>query len=565
MKILLVGNQNVGKSTLFSRLTGINVVTSNYPGTTVEFKEGKMKFGRKTADVIDVPGTYDLEPTSRAEEVAVKMLKEGDIVINVVDATNLERNLFLTFQLMERNIPMIVALNFWNETKHRGIEIDVKKLEEMLKVPVVPTTALTGEGVKKLVSRLKEAVPHSYRNTDKEKWAKIGEIIKKTQKIRQKDHTLMEHLEDITIKPLTGIPFAIAILLLIFEVVRIIGETLIAYIFDPLFNLYTPVAMYISSFLGQGLLHDILIGNLINGQIDYVQSMGVLTTGLYVPIAMVLPYILAFYFVLGILEDSGYLPRLATLVDTIMHKIGMHGIAIVPMVLGMGCNVPGALSARILETKRQRFIASTLMAIAVPCMAQTAMIFGLLGRYGITALVIVYGTLFIVWVILGITLNKIMKGGTPETFLELPNYRMPCLTCMNKKLFMRMRSFLQEAIPLVLVGVFIVNLLYVFGVIDIIGNITAPLVVNVLGLPKEAIASLVMGFLRKDVAIGMLLPLNLTMKQLIIASTVLAMYFPCIATFVVLFRELGLRDLIKSSAIMVSVAILVGGLLNLIL
>jgi ferrous iron transport protein B len=565
MKILLVGNQNVGKSTLFSRLTGVNVITSNYPGTTVEFKEGKMKLGRETVVVIDVPGTYNLEPTSRAEEVATRMLAEGDVVINVVDATNLERNLYLTYQLLEKNIPVIVALNFWNETRHKGISIDVKKLEKMLKVPVVPTTAVTGEGIKKLVSRLKESAPHSYKNSEKEKWVRIGEVIKETQKTRQKDHTILERLEDLTIKPLTGIPIAIMVLIMMFEVVRFIGENMIAYIFEPLFELYTPIVMGLSNFLGPGFVHDILIGTLINGEIDYVQSMGVLTTGLFVPIAMVMPYILAFYLALGILEDTGYLPRLATLVDNIMHKIGMHGMAIIPMILGLGCNVPGALSTRILETKRQRFIAATLMAIAVPCMAQIAMIFGLLGSYGAEALAILFGTLFIVWVALGLVLSRAMKGEIPETFIELPNYRTPCMSCMSKKLFMRMRSFLKEAIPFVLLGVFAMNVLYISGMIGFISDITAPLMVNVIGLPKEAVASLVMGFLRKDVAVGMLLPLGLTMKQLIIASAVLTMYFPCVATFVVLFKELGIRDMLKSSLIMISVAILVGGLLNLIL
>ena len=129
MKILLVGNPNVGKSALFSRLTGVDVAISNYAGTTVEYKKGMMKLGKEKVEIIDVPGTYSLSASSKAEEVATDMLKEGDVVINVVDVTNLERNLYLTLQLLEKNIPIIVALNFWNETKHQGIEVDVKKLE----------------------------------------------------------------------------------------------------------------------------------------------------------------------------------------------------------------------------------------------------------------------------------------------------------------------------------------------------------------------------------------------------------------------------------------------------
>jgi ferrous iron transport protein B len=293
--------------------------------------------------------------------------------------------------------------------------------------------------------------------------------------------------------------------------------------------------------------------------------MGLLTTGIFVPFAMVLPYIFAFYLLLGLLEDTGYLPRLATLVDNIMHKLGMHGLSIIPMMLGLGCNVPGALATRILETKRQRFIAMTLMAVAVPCMAQTAMVFGLLGRYGIQGLGILFTTLFIVWLSLGYILNKIVKGTKPETFMEIPPYRLPYLRGLMKKLWMRLKNFIREAVPFVIFGVFIVNILYVLGIISIISSAASPVIVGVLGLPKEAAASLMVGFLRKDVAVGMLLPLSLTMKQLIIASTVLTMYFPCVAAFVVMFRELGLKDMAKSVIIMILASLAVGGMLNIIL
>ncbi|MCK5039734.1 MAG: ferrous iron transporter B [Candidatus Aenigmarchaeota archaeon] len=565
MKILLMGNQNVGKSTFFSRITGLNVVSSNYAGTTVEIKKGRMKLGGKSVEVIDVPGIYHLDAGSKAEEVAVDILKEGDLVINVIDVTNLERNLYLTLQLMEKKIPVVLALNFWNETKRKGIEIDVKKLEEILKVPVVPVVATTGKGIKKLVSKLPKAKAHARKRTDKERWAKVGEIIDSVQKIGKEHYTIPERLKDLSIKPVTGIPIAVLIMAFAFYIVRFIGENLIGCVFEPLFNLYLPVLERLSAYLGSGFVHDILIGALIEGEINFVESMGLLTTGLFVPIVMVLPYVFAFYLILGFLEDSGYLPRLATLMDNIMHKLGMHGLAIIPMLLGLGCNVPGAMSTRILETKRQRFIAITLMAIAVPCMAQIAIVFGLLGEYGINALGIFFMTLFAVWFVLGLLLNRFIRGDSPETFIEIPPYRIPYFKGLVKKLWMRMRSFLTEAIPFVFLGVLVVNVLYVLKIIDFISNITAPIVVNVLGLPKEAVASLVVGFLRKDVAVGMLLPLGLTVKQLIISSVVLTMYFPCIATFVILFKELGLKDTVKSVGIMIALTLLVGGLLNLIL
>jgi ferrous iron transport protein B len=560
-----MGNPNVGKSVVFSRLTGTSVIASNYPGTTVEFTKGTMKLNGESAELIDVPGTYTLRPTSKAEEVAVEMLKSGDVVIHVVDATNLERNLYLTFQLMEKRVPLIVALNLWDEARHIGLEIDAKKLEKLLGVPVVPTVAVTGEGIKELVSRLPQATSHDHSLTDEEKYAEVGKIVAKVQSVTHRHHTILERLGDLSIKPLTGIPIAILVLYLTFKVVRFVGEGLITYICDPLFNFYQPLVMKLSQFLGSGLMRDVLIGHLISGKIDYTQSMGVLTTGLYVPFAMVLPYVFSFYIALGFLEDSGYLPRLAVLVDNILHRLGMHGLAIIPMFLGFGCNVPGALATRILETRKQRFIAITLMSIAVPCTALLAMIVGLVGRYGPQGLGIVFGTLFLVWIILGVVLSKTLKGESPEIFLEIPPYRIPYVRALLKKLWMRVKGFLLDAVPFVLLGVLIVNILYALRVIDVIGRVTSPIITGLLGLPKEAAIALIVGFLRKDVAIGMLLPMNLNMKQLIVASVVLSIYFPCAASFAVIFRELGARDMMKSAGIMILNALLVGGLLNLIL
>jgi len=559
-KIVLMGNPNVGKSVVFSRLTGANVIASNYPGTTVDFYEGSMRLEGEHVKIIDAPGTYSLKPTNKAEEVSASLFEDADIIINVVDATNLERNLYLTLEILEREKPTVIALNLWDETKHLGIEIDYKKLEEMLGVPVVPTVALTGEGIKELVERLKEAKKVEFpRLSEDEKWVKIGKIIKEVEAIKHHHHTLRERLSDITIKPVTGIPIAIIIVAFSFFVVRIIGEGLITYVFDPLFDAYYPVATGISNFLGSGIIHDILIGTLIDGKIDYMQSMGLLTTGLYVPFGAVLPYIISFYFTLSLLEDSGYLPRLATLVDNIFHKLGMHGHGIVPVFLGFGCNVPGVLSSRALETRKQRFISATLTAISVPCMAQTAMIFGILGPYGMRYVAMVYATLFAVFIIAGLLLNKFVKGESPEIFLDIPPYRRPSMKAIAKKTWMRIRWFLEDAIPWLFLGVLLVNILYAIGFLQWLGNVFSPITSGWLGLPDESTTALLIGFLRKDLAVGMLLPLGMKPMQLVIATTILAIYFPCIATFAVMLKELGIKDLMKSVAIMIATALIVGG------
>jgi len=218
-----------------------------------------------------------------------------------------------------------------------------------------------------------------------------------------------------------------------------------------------------------------------------------------------------------------------------------------------------------METRRERFIATTLMAIAVPCMAQIAMVVGLIGKHGAKGLGIVFGTLFIVWIVLGILMNKVMKGHAPELFMEIPPYRLPYIGALLKKVWMRIVWFIREAVPWVLFGVFLVNMLYTLRIIEFLGKIVQPIVSGILGLPVEAVGALVIGFLRKDVAVGMLAPLHLTLKQLIIASVVLTMYFPCAATFAVLIKEFGIKDMLKSTLIMICSTLLVAGLLNLIL
>jgi ferrous iron transport protein B len=496
------------------------------------------------------------------------MLKEGDLVIDVVDATNLERNLNLTLQLLERPVPVIIALNMWDDTHHRGINIDIAKLEELLGVPVVPTVGVTGQGIRDLVRRLPEAAaPQTVYPSSDERWAKIGDIVSQVQSLSHRHHTWREVLEDVSNHPAGGIAVALLVLAATFLIIRFVGEGIINYVTDPLFNwLWTPLLMKLSLVLGSGgFWNDILIGELINGEINYLQSFGLLSTGIYIPLAIVLPYIVAFYFVLGILEDVGYLPRLAVLMDTLLHRLGLHGYAIIPTILGFGCNVPAIMATRILESRRERFIAATLISIAVPCAALQAMIIGLVGQQGMQYVAIVYGSLFVSWIIVGLILNHTVKGFSPELIMEIPPYRFPPWRVTGEKLWLRVSGFIKEALPIVLGAVLVVNILYMLKVFDFIANIAAPVLTGLLGLPKETVVALAIGFLRKDVAVGMLAPLGLTAKQLVISTTFLAMVFPCMATFVILARELGIRDMLKATGIMIAAALIVGGLQNLIL
>jgi ferrous iron transport protein B len=567
-KIILVGYPNVGKSAIFNRLTGMDVISSNYPGTTIDIARGFLNREGKRYELIDVPGFYSLESTTnKAEEIAVELIRSGDLILQVVNATNLERNLNLTLQLIQLRKPMLIVLNMFDETKQKGINIDVAKLEQILSLPVVPTCALTGEGIKELVTRMNEARVSQYRFEDAQRWNEIGKIIGQVQVIHPQHRSYMEKLQNASVRPVTGIPILLVVLFLVFTLIRVIGEGLIQYLFDPFFdNFWKPLMTSFSEMLSShSLLHDLLIGDLMDGEIDFGQSFGLLTTGLHVTFAAVLPYVVAFYTLLSILEDTGYLPRVAVMVDNLMHKVGLHGLSIIPMLLGLGCNVPGTMATRILETRKEKFIVATLIAITVPCMAMQAMLFGLLGAYGVKGVGIVFLTLFIVWLLLGMILKRTVPGRSPELFLEIPPYRRPYFGGLMKKTWMRVRWFLQEAVPFVLLGVLIVNLLYSLGVMQWVSSKVSPLFTLLFGLPGEASGALIMGFLRKDLAVGMLIPLNLSFQQLVVASVMLSMFFPCIATFTVLLKELGVKDLLKLTGIMLLTVVITGSLLHVVL
>lgn len=568
-KILLVGNPNVGKSAVFTRLTGVHALSSNYPGTTVGFLEGWLLAGGERFRLIDVPGVYTLEPTNEAEAVADRIISEGaDLAMLVVDATALERNLFLAFQVMERGLKVIVVLNMIDETRHKGITIDVKGLERLLGVPVIPAVGVTGEGISKIIERIPEARISSFpKMTKEERWSMIGDIVGEVQTVVHRHHTLKDRLEDVSVDPVWGAVLGISILAGSFYMVRLIGEGLINYLLDPLFaKAWVPLLEKISGYLNYtGLLHQVLIGTLFNGSIDLEQSFGILSTGLYVPIVMVLPYVVSFYGVLSLLEDWGYLPRLAVLFDALMHRLGLHGFAIVPALLGLGCNVPGIIATRVLESPRERFIAATLISVAIPCASLQAMIIGVLGNVGLRYVLLVYISLFAAWVVTGRLLHLFLPGYSPELIVEIPPYRLPNMKAFFFKLWFRTKAFLIEAVPLVLVGVMIVNFLYMSNMLKVLAGLLSPVFKGLLGLPPETAGPILLGMLRKDVAVGMLIPLGLTPAQLVVATVTLSMTFPCIATFVVLWKELGSMKMAASLLIMLVSALITGTILRTIL
>ena len=566
--VVLVGNPNVGKSVIFSHLTGTRVVISNYPGTTVEYTRGRLQQGERNWEILDAPGTYSLEPSCRAEEVTAGLVGSADVVVNVVDATNLERNLYLTGQLLERGVPLIVVLNLVDEAAQKGVRLNIPRLKEILGVPVIPTVAISGKGLPELVA----ALPHAGRGagerlTPDERWVWIGSVVKRVQRVIRRRRTWLEALELASIRPLTGIPIAAAGLYLAFKVIIGCGEgiqhLLERFFFEPL---YVPLLEALGRLLGgSGFLHDLLIGKLQAGQIHLEESMGILSTGVFVVFGVVLPYLFMFYLALGLLEDCGYLPRLAVMSDRMMHRLGLHGFAVIPMLLGFGCNVPAVLAARNLESRRERLIVSTMLAVSIPCAAQMSMIIGLVGRYGGAYLGVILGTLFLIWVVIGLFLDRTLPGYTPSMIVEIPPYRWPSLKAQAQKLGMRLNHYFTEALPFIFGGILLINLLHLLGVIGFLAAFFAPIFKGLFGLPTEAVSTLLVGFLRKDVAVAMLVPLGLTARQFVIGATVLATYFPCAATFIVLIKELGIRDMAVSLGMMLLFSTAAGTALNLLL
>jgi len=563
LKIVLMGNPNVGKSVIFSRLTGIEVISANYPGTTVEYTEGKMKLGGEIATIQDPPGVYSLDPTTRVEEVTKKIFDQGaDVVVNVIDATNLERNLNLTLQILERGLPTVIALNLWDVATKKGIEIDVAALEKELGVPVVPTVAVSGQGIHELVEAIPRArvpAPMMLESSD-QRWARIGEIAERTQRVLHRHPSILDRLEEVSIRPITGIPIAILVLYLSFSLVIDVGEFVALNVTDPIFTAYSMWIYGLVDYHLSGTGKDILVGT----SPELLKSFGLLTTGLYIPLGIVLPFLIPFYLVLGFLEDIGYLPRLSVLLDALMHKVGLHGAAILPCVLGMGCSVPAVLASGVLESPKQRYLAITLMTMAIPCASQSAMVFGMLAPYGLRYIAMVYLTLFLTFVITGYFLHRFIGGESPEIFLEIPPYRMPDGRALLKKTFIRTREFLKEAVPYIALGMVVMSLFEIAGLMSRIGQLLRPVVSGLMGLPSDAATALIIGFLRKDIGIGMFAPFGMTPEQLVIASVVLAMYFPCVATFMVMLRELGLSGTMKSVGLRLAAALIVGTSLNLI-
>ncbi len=623
MRFALIGQPNCGKSTLFNQVAGYKAETGNFSGTTVTFTESKVRVLGEVVDLVDLPGTYTLAGMNPAEREALTYLttRQVDVIINVIDSSHLVQGLNLTMELLELNRPLVVTLNMMDEAARLGMQIDGPRLAELLGVPVLPLVASKGRGVKalftqalltaraaaaprrlryssdleeaihaamlgidsqfaplqpelvaikllegtpQLVEQVHNRVPdlllsvdalqHQIEHRHGQPAAWVVNAERRNQAMRivgavmhqgERYLSLRDRIDDILLHPIFGYAGLIAIMLLFFQGVYGFGKL----IEPPILSALDSLSQYILGFIPTGTLLSQVVTGLLQGIAGGV--------------AIVLPYLLPFLVGMGILEDIGYLPRIAFLMDALMHRLGLHGKAVVPFILGYGCNVPAVMSTRILEEKRDRYLAAAL-ATLVPCAARLAVVFGLVAFYlgPIHALVIYLFNLFVI-AITGKLLSRALPEDSPGLILEMPVYRLPTLRTVMQKARFRVSEFVVEAWPVLIGGSIVLSLLTYFNLSPFFDLVARP-VTWALGLPSTTGVPLIFGILRKELSLIMLgqalgstnFANVLTPVQMITFSVFVVFYIPCLATLSVLRRELGTKAMLGIAALTIIIALI---------
>ncbi len=609
MRIVLVGQPNSGKSTIFNQVAGYKAVTSNFPGTTVKYLKGKVNFVGEIFEIVDLPGTYSLTSLDLAELVSRNYLLKGeaDVVINVVDASILSRSLELTIQLLEFGIPLVLCLNFMDEAARKGLNIDSSKLSSILGVPVVECIAVKGIGINKLfltalkmgkvkkkgreilyskdvedvieeletkvltlASKLKvparflaikllenddefisavkdeELIAEvkilqdrlskrhgkpSYLVISAERHASALNIFEEAVKVGVAKVLLRDKIDSLLMHKHLGYVFLFIFLYGFFNIVFTFGK----YLEEPLISFFEDFLIPEVSFLPINTL--------------FKQVLKGLLEGLAGGIGIVLPYLVPFLIGLAVVEDMGYLPRIAFLMDTFLHRVGLHGKSVVPLILGYGCNVPAIMSTRILESERDRFLTATLSTF-IPCAARTTIIFGLVAFYiGPNAALLIYLLNILVVAALGKLLSKVTPEAIPiGMVMEVPPYQIPSIKVVLSKTWLRIKDFVVVAWPLLILGSIVLSLLEYYSLNNLLNLFVSPLT-KVLDLPQPVGVTLIFGVLRKELALVMLMQalettnvLTVMSKTQILTFTLFTLFYvPCIATIAALERELGIK------------------------
>lgn len=629
--IALAGNANVGKSVIFNQLTGVDQIIGNWPGKTVERAEGLLLHKGKRIRVIDLPGIYSFSTYSMEELVSRDFiaLEHPDAVINVIDASALERNLFFAIQLLELSPPLMIAVNQTDLAEKKGMTIDTKKLSALLGVPVVPTVAIRGRGIADLTEAItdlmqKHPVPPAL-SYGKEVEERIGKIISllgsvtthypvrwTAIKLLERDPAIQNLVSeqdssvvrtaDILageIESMHGEPVCVVMSAERYQIAdRIAAEVLTLRTPDegPQKKSLTdkldavalhPVLGYLAviAVIGGLLVWTFLIGAQVSALIagflsQFEQYEPVVTgpimdilwngafTGFVAGVTLVIPYVLPFYILLAIIEDSGYLTRISMMLDRGMHKLGLHGKAIIPLILGYGCNVPAIYSCRIMETPKQKTLAAFLVTL-VPCTARTVVILGLVAAFvNIWWALALYAFDILLILLVGRIAFKAVPGESVGLIMEMPEYHVPSVSVVLKQTWARTKSLVWIVFPAYIIGSALIQAFYAAGLLNPVNAMLAPVTVLWLGLPAVIGITLIFGIVRKELTILTLAVIFgttnfaavLTPIQLIVLALVSMLYIPCISVILVLASEFGWRKAFAISAAEIIMAIAIGGI-----
>ena len=636
--LILVGTPNVGKSAIFGALTGRYATVSNYPGTTVETLRAEATLGGRAWEVIDTPGTDSLLPGSDDARVTRDILlgSPGAVVLLVSDAKNLRRGLLLLAQLAEADIPVVLALNMSDEAAARGIRIDAEGLSVALDIPVVETVAIRKQGILRLGRALEEArVPRlrpGYGEVVERAIAEVAPLLPGGRGLSARalgvllvggDPTLLQslrgslpeetidalaahaarlqrryprarrivisrrrlaaldplvrrmerkprgtvrrgRLEAWTTHPVLGIPMLALVLFAAYEFVGVFGaKVAVDFLEGAVFR--ERLVPLIASALPWDVPREILVGR-----------YGLISMGLAYGLAIVLPIVSTFFIAFSLLEDSGYLPRLAVMLNRVFKAMGLNGKAVLPMMLGLGCDTMATVTTRILETRKERILVTLLLALAVPCSAQLAVILAMLGAVRPGAALWFMLTITVVLLAVGWIAARVIPGAASDFVLELPPLRKPAAANVLVKTVARVEWYLKEALPLFVLGTAILQVLDWTGALGAVERAARPLVVGLLDLPPQAAGAFLLGFLRRDYAAAGLFAqyqphlaagtLTRSMEiEIVVALVTVTLFMPCIANFIVLLKERGVRTGLAIAGFIVPFAFGAGALVNVLM
>jgi ferrous iron transport protein B len=584
MPIILVGNPNVGKSVIFSRLTRHYVDVSNYPGTTVEVTRGRLSINGNNTILIDTPGTNNLIPRSPDEQVTSNILvsEPSRAVVQVADAKNLTRTLLLTTQLIELGVPLVLVLNMQDEAMSRGIEIDAAALSRDLGIDVIPAVATRGEGLDDTLAAMECARPGSFQIEfdpalekaiallsallpDSTSGQRALSIIALTDDNIPAAFPCKSHSEIAAIRADLATQYKVPLVYAINRQ-RVVA---ISNIVERVSHKQTRADEHVATKLGRlptsvylverilpiPLLQDFLVG-----------EYGLVTMALSYGLAIILPIVLTFFIAFSLLEDIGYLPRLAVVLNRPFKVLGLNGKAVLPMVLGLGCDTMATMTTRILETRKERLLVTLLLVLGVPCSAQLGVILGMIGYVSPAAMAIWIGVVTVVMLTVGWLAARLIPGQSSDFVVELPPIRAPRLDNILFKTLARLEWYLKEVLPLFILGTVILFVLDKIGGLALVERLAAPLVQDFLGLPGAATNAFLIGFLRRDYGAAGLFALAraglLNTNQMIVSLVVITLFIPCIANFLVIIKEYGAKTAAWVTATVVPLAFAVGGLLN---